>query len=106
MAVYSSIEFFTCLAVIFWGDCHKLYQSSLLFMMLCLHFAMEAALTFDSVWFIESEIYTYAMSGLIIAQLIGASRGMDKISRPDSHRRKNNHPTFFHHQTCNNFSER
>ena len=106
MVVYSAIEFFTCLAVIFYGDFHKLYQSVLLFMMLCMHFIMESALTIDSVLFIESQIYTYAMSGLIIAQLMGVGRGMDKIHWTDSYRRKDNRIAFFNHQTCNNFGKR
>jgi len=88
MVTYSSIEFFTCLAVLHFGDWHKLYQSTILFMMLTLHFSMEAALVYDFAEFIESGIYTYIMMGLIIAQLIGASRGTDKFTtlyQPYSH---------------------
>jgi len=98
MVTYSSIEFFTCLAVIHLGDFHKIYQSVMLFLMLSLHFSMEMALTIDYVWFIESGIYTYLMSGLIIAQLMGAGRGMDKISWPDYHRRETHHTSLFNHQ--------
>lgn len=100
MVTYSSIEFFTCLAVIYYGDSHKVYQSILLFLMLCLHFIMEIALDYDYAPFIESGIYTYTMSGLIIAQLIGAGRGMDRTSYwPDSDRRETHYLVLFNHQS-------
>lgn len=88
MVTYSSIEFFTCLGVLYFGDIHKLYQSIILFFMLSLHFVMEAALVYDLVSFIESGFYTYIMMGLIIAQLIGASRGTEQLItlyRSDNH---------------------
>ena len=100
MVTYSSIEFFTCLAVLYYGDSHKIYQSVILFMMLCLHFIMEVALDYDYSSFIESGLYTYTMSGLIIAQLIGAGRGMDRTSYwPDSNRRETHYLVLFNHQS-------
>lgn len=103
MVTYSAIEFFTCLAVLHFGDSHKIYQSIVLFLMLSLHFSMEVALVTDSVWFIESGIYTYLMSVLIITQLMGAGRGMDTISWPDTYRRETYDLTFSNRQTsyCN-----
>lgn len=98
MVIYSSIDFVTCLAIMYLGDIHKLYQSSLLFAMLALHFAMEAALVYDYVPFIESGIYTYTMTGLIIAQLMGASRGTDKLYWPDSYRLKAHRFSLLNHQ--------
>jgi len=80
MMTYASIEFFTALGVFVLGDIHKIYQSSILALMLMLHFFMETALVIDNVWFIESGIYTYGISLLIIVQLMGASRGTDKLS--------------------------
>lgn len=103
MVTYSLIEFFTCLAVFHFGDVHKLYQSIMLALMLVLHFTMEAALVFDYVDFIESGIYTYVMSGLIIAQLIGAGRGMDTLPWTDSYRRETHYPNLFNHQERNSF---
>ena len=73
----------------------------MLVLMLLLHFAMETALVVDNVEFIESGFYTHAMTFLIIAQLIGAGRGMDKYKRlswSDYHRHKNNRFRFFNHQ--------
>jgi len=100
MLTYSSIEFFTCLAVLFYGDIHKIYQSVILTLMLLLHFTMEYALEYDYIGFIESGVYVYAMSGLIIMQLLGASHGMDRIatkSRPSNNLGKNNHSGLFNH---------
>jgi len=101
MVTYSAIEFFTCFAVLHFGDIHKLYQSVILFIMLSLHFTMEAALVFDYAVFIESGIYTYTMTGLIVAQLMGASRGTDKLSWPYSDWRETNLFGLIHHQTDN-----
>lgn len=98
MVIYSSLDFATCLAIMYFGDIHKLYQSALLFAMLALHFAMEAALVYDYVPFIESGIYTYTMTGLIIAQLMGASRGMDKLYWTDTYRLKAHRFSLLNHQ--------
>lgn len=98
MVTYSSIEFFTCLAVIYLGDSHKIYQSIILFMMLCLHFVMELALVLDYAPFIESGIYVYSMSLLIVAQLVGAGRGMDKLYRPVSDRHQTHYFGLLNHQ--------
>lgn len=104
MVTYSSIEFVTCILIIKFGDSNKLYQSIMLFLMLCLHFTMEAALVFDYGVFINSEIYVYAMSGLIVLQLIGDGRGMDKLPWTNPYRRKTHYPDSFNYQT-NNFIE-
>jgi hypothetical protein len=80
MVTYASIEFFTSFGILLFGDIHKLYQSSVLALMLCLHLIMEAALVVDNVWFIESGIYTYGMSLLIIASLMGAGRGTKELT--------------------------
>lgn len=99
MVTYSSIEFFTCLSVLYLGDFHKIYQSVILFMMLCLHFVMELALDFDYAPFIESGIYVYSMSLLIVAQLVGAGRGMDKLYRPVSDRHQTHYFGLLNHQS-------
>lgn len=94
MVVYSAIEFGTAWAILVFGDKHKIYQSTVLLAMLITHFCMEAALEYDNAWIIESGIYTYTITGLIIAQLMGAGYGVDRIStKPGSsgYRSKNNH---------------
>lgn len=100
MVTYSSIEFFTGLAVLYYGDIHKLYQTSILTMMLMAHFFMEYSLVYDRIAFIESGIYIYTISGLIIAQLIGAGRGLNYTHspyRPYPDRFKDNHFGIFNH---------
>lgn len=100
MVTYSSIEFFTGLAVLYYGDIHKFYQTSMLTLMLMSHFVMEYALVYDKIAYIESGIYIYIMSGLIIAQLIGAGRGLDNSYspyRPYPDRVENSHFSFFNH---------
>lgn len=100
MVVYSSIEFFTGLAVLHYGDIHKFYQTSMLALLLVVHFTMEYALVYDKVAYIESGIYIYIVSTLIILQLMGAGRGLDKLnslSRSNSHRFKDNNFSIFNH---------
>ena len=80
MVVYSSIDFLTALAVLHLGDIHRFYQSIILGLALIVNFVMEYALVYDKVEYIESGIYIYIISGLIIAQLIGAGRGLNSIS--------------------------
>lgn len=80
MLTYSSIEFFTAMAVLFYGDIHKIYQSIILTAMVALHFTMETTLEYDYAEFIDSGAYVYIMSGLIIMQLLGAAHGMDKLT--------------------------
>ena len=100
MVTYSSIEFFTALAVLYYGDIHKFYQTSILTLMLLAHFFMEYALVYDKIEIIESSIYINTISGLIIAQLIGAGRGLNYSNspyRPYHHSFKNNHTGLFNH---------
>lgn len=100
MLIYSMIEFITALGVLYYGDIHKLYQTTILTMFLMTHFSMEFALIIDNVEFIESNIYTNVISSLIVLQLIGAGRGLDKLtSLPWScyHRFKNYHLNIFNH---------
>jgi len=100
MVVYSSIEFFTGLAVLYYGDIHKLFQTSVLTLLMAVHFTMEYALVYDKIAFIESNAYVYIISGLIIAQLIGAGRGLDNSyspHRPNPNRFKNRHFGLFNH---------
>src|SRR5512146_3196290 len=47
LVTYSTIEFCTALAVIYYGDIHKLYQSTMLALFLMAHFIMEMALVYD-----------------------------------------------------------
>lgn len=100
MITYSSIEFFTGIGVLYYGDIQKLYQTSILTLLLITHFTMEYALVYDKVIYIESGIYIYIISGLIVLQMIGAGRGLDKynsLSGSNHHWRKNNHSRVFDH---------
>ena len=100
IVTYSAIEFFTALGILYYGDIHTLYQTTALTLMVANHFAMEYALVYDKIAYIESGIYIHIISGLIIAQLIGAGRGLDNITnpyRPNPDRFKNNHFGLFNH---------
>lgn|SRR5512139_729042 len=100
MVTYSSIEFFTGLAILYYGDIHKLYQTSVLTLMLLAHFLMEYSLVYDKIAVIESGAYIYTISGLIIAQLIGAGRGLNYTHspyRPYHHRVEDSHTGLFNH---------
>src|SRR5574343_857575 len=66
MVTYSSIEFCTGMAVIYFGDIHKLYQSIMLSLFLMAHFIMEFALVYDISSIITSNAYTYTISLLIL----------------------------------------
>lgn len=94
MQHYSSIEFFTCLSILAIGDIHKLYQSLMLFLMSFFHFLMEAALIVDNEVFIESGIYSFAITLFIVMQLAGAGHGLDRnrgLHWPFANRSKDNH---------------
>lgn len=96
MVTYSTIEFCTAIGVIYFGDIHKLYQSSMLALFLCAHFMMEFALVYDFTAIIYSNIYINTISILILAQLIGAGRGLDRgQSRVAYNWRKNHHFSIF-----------
>lgn len=102
MVTYASIEFFTALAILYFGDVHKIFQSIILTLMLCNHYVMEFALTIDNVSYIESDIYSYIITLLIILQLIGAGRGMDKLtglSGANTNRVRTIQPNFFDRQS-------
>jgi hypothetical protein len=101
MVVYSSIEFFTALGILYYGDIHKLFQTVILALMLLTHYTMEYALAFDKVEFIDSGAYTYIISALIVSQLIGAGRGLDKLtglSGADNYRSQADNLGFLDHQ--------
>ena len=80
MVTYASIEFFTAFGVLIFGDIHKLYQSSVLAVMLSLHLVGQTSKILDNYYLFESGIYTYGMSLLIIVSLMGAGRGTDKLT--------------------------
>jgi hypothetical protein len=77
MVIYSAIDFITCVTILVFGDILKVYQGTILLLMIFAHFLMEMALVHDNVYLIESDIYVYTVSVLIILQMIGARYGVD-----------------------------
>lgn len=76
MVVYSLIDYITLLCIIEYGDIDKIKQTLILASMITLHLLLEldqvygGSLVFN--W------YVYGISALIIAQILGAKRGMDR----------------------------
>jgi hypothetical protein len=82
MLTYTSIDFLAALAILFFGDIHKIYQSVLLTLMVFAHCLMEMALVNDYSFFIESNIYTDTITLLLLAQMMGVFYGIDRIFNP------------------------
>lgn len=82
MDVYASVDFFACLAVIFFGDIHKIYQSVILATMVFAHEIMELALYFDFHYDVSTTIYESMIAALLMAQMMGVFCGTDRLSHP------------------------
>ena len=98
MVIYSAIDFITCVTILVFGDILKVYQGTILLLMIFAHFMMEIALVNDNVFLIESDIYVYTVSLLIILQMIGARYGVDNnnsLSWRNHHSYKINNFGFF-----------
>jgi len=81
MLTYASIDFSCALAIIYLGDIQKLYQTSMLAMMVLAHSFMELSLINDSVWIIESNLYINVIMVLLVMQMLGGIYGRDRISK-------------------------
>lgn len=79
MFTYASIDFVTCIVILFFGDIHKIYQSVILELMVFCHYLMEIALSNGYIKFVESDIYVNTMMFLLIAQIVGADHGINRI---------------------------
>jgi len=97
MTIYASIDFFTALTIVFFGDRHVLYQLSLLATMIAFHGMLEldqilgTSVIFD--W------YVYSISAIVLAQIAGARSGMDRgVLRLSLDRFEINHPYRSYHQ--------
>lgn len=93
--IYASIDFFTCVAVLLFGDIHKVYQSIILTVMVLLHGLMEFALQADFYYEVTTNLYINAITALLIAQMMGVFRGSDRIYNPISHFWKVRRPSGF-----------
>lgn len=80
--IYATIDFFACVAVLLFGDIHKIYQSVILALMVLCHGMMEQALYFDFYYDATSNIYESMIAALLIAQMMGVFRGTDYLSNP------------------------
>jgi len=79
MVVYSLIDYITIMALIAFGDIHRMRQVIILALMISLHALLEYDQSFGTN--IVFDWYVYGISALILAQLAGA-RGV--INRVDS----------------------
>lgn len=80
--IYASVDFFACVAVLLWGDIHKVYQSVILAIMVLCHGIMEQVLYFDFYYDISITIYGSVIAALLIAQMMGVFRGTDYLHSP------------------------
>ena len=77
--IYATIDFFACLAVLLFGDIHRIYQSIILAIMVLCHGMMEQSLYFDFYYDATSTIYESVIAALLIAQMMGVFRGTDYL---------------------------
>lgn len=82
MLTYTTVDFCAALAILYLGDIQKLYQTSMLALMILAHCVMEFALIIDWVWFIESNVYINAITALLILQMLWGIYGIDRLSNP------------------------
>lgn len=80
--IYASIDFFACIAVLLFGDIHKIYQSFILAIMVFCHGLMEQALNFDFYYDVTSQFYEGTIVLLLIAQMMGVFYGIDNVPNP------------------------
>lgn len=77
MVVYSLIDYITIMALIAFGDIHKMRQVIILALMISLHALLEYDQVFGTN--IVFDWYIYGVSALILAQLAGARGGINRI---------------------------
>lgn len=82
MLTYTTVDFCAALMILHYGDIQKLYQTSMLALMIIAHCFMELALIRDWAVLIESEIYTHTITALLILQMLWGIYGIDRLSSP------------------------
>lgn len=82
MLTYTTVDFCAALVILHFGDIHKLYQTSMLALMILAHCVMEFALITDWVGFIESDIYIHTITALLILQMLWGIYGIDRLHNP------------------------
>lgn len=80
--IYSSIDFACGVAILLFGDIHKIYQSVFLSLMILCNALMEQALQIDFYYDISVGIYENLIAVFLIAQMMGVFRGTDYLHRP------------------------
>lgn len=99
MVVYATMDFSTAMAILWFGDKHRIYQSCLLGIMIFYHMLLEVDQIFGTS--IIFDWYEYAISVIILAQLLGAHRGADRhraIFRADRYSDQTWSPCLSNHQ--------
>lgn len=76
MVVYSVMDFVTAATILWLGDRHQIYQSTLICVMICYHMLLEMDQVFGTN--VVFDWYEYAISFVILAQLLGARYGADR----------------------------
>lgn len=82
MYTYATVDFCAALVILYFGDIQKLYQTSMLALMILAHCVMEFALITDWVGFIESDIYIHTITALLILQMLWGIYGLDRLHNP------------------------
>lgn len=80
--VYSSIDFAAGVAVLLFGDIHKIYQATFLSLMILCHAMMEHALQVDFYYYNSVVIYENLIALFLLAQMMGVFRGTNYLHRP------------------------
>lgn len=76
MVVYALMDFVTAVTILWIGDRHQIYQSTLICVMICYHLLLEVDQVFGTN--VVFDWYEYAISVIILAQLLGARYGADR----------------------------
>ena len=79
---YSTIDFAAGVAIILFGDIHRVYQSFFLALMILCHALMEQALQIDFYYNISVALYENLIAAFLIAQMMGAFRGTNYLHSP------------------------
>lgn len=79
MLLYTSMDCFSAIAILYFGDIQKTYHAIIFEMMIFCHLLMELALVNNYVEFIESDLYVNTIMFLVLCQILGADHGINRI---------------------------
>lgn len=80
--IYSSVDFAAGVAILLFGDIHKIYQSVFLSLMILCHAIMEQLIQIDFYYNISVGIYENLIALFLLAQMMGVFRGIDSLHSP------------------------